>query len=215
MALGYPLAMPPQWRGGMMLGMRSLLAIFLLVVHSWAIAGEATIAVRLPDGEQVAVEAGKPADVKLKDGTRLVGVDMSWYAKSKPAGEPLADDDRKSIEEILTVPSFYNKSRLLYLQGDAQRAVGLVELVRDTDFYAGKGQVVWRVELWYFEFENGGWAKVSQQNKLLDRQRFADHDAYQKYVAAVRYVPRLGSIAATTHSTVIVLREQDIVRISK
>lgn len=184
----------------------------LVLMGSIALAGE--MRVRLPDGEMVKVDDSRPVDVKLASGARLVGVDMRWYAKASPAGEPLSDDDRGQIAELLTVPSFYDKTRMLRLEGDAQHAVGLVELVRDREFYAGKGQVVWRIELWYFEFQNGGWAKVSQQNKLVDRQRFADQESYRTYVQSLRYAPKLGALSPATQPYLIELSDADMIKLT-
>jgi len=187
--------------------------IFAMASAGGLLAGE--ISIVMPDGQAVRAERaeGKPLSATLKDGTRLIGVDMSWYApvaeaKAKP-GE-LADDDRKAIQEICTVPSFYDRCEILLLQGDADRAVGLMQLVRDRDFHAGKGEVIWRAELWYFEFQNGGWAKVSQQNKVLDRQRFATREKYLDYVRPIRFVPKLGGIKASENDTRIELLADDV-----
>src|SRR6202020_696058 len=102
----------------------------------------------------------------LADKSVVQGVNLRWYdddpAKAD-AGE-LTDDDRTAIKAIVDVPSFYNHSDILALRGTHQRATALVQLVRDKDFYNGSGQIVWRVELWYFEEEFGGWEKVAQQN---------------------------------------------------
>ncbi len=155
-------------------------------------------------------------DIRLADGTHLLPVDMNWYT-SAPAkgkeGEAISEDDRKQIEEILTVPSFYDKVRLIHLAGDSQHAVGLVDLLRDRDFHAGKGEVIWRIELWYFEFQNGGWAKVSQQNKMLDRQRFASVADYRAYTSKLRLVPRLAKIAPGDTPTRVELREGDLLKV--
>ena len=163
----------------------------------------ADVTVVLPDGQvlKADVQPGRPLEVHSKDGTRLIGVDMSWYAPvpqtaAKPA--ELSDDDRKNIQELCTVPSFYDRCEILLLAGNADRAVALMQLVRDRDFYAGKGEVIWRAELWYFEFQNGGWAKVSQQNKVLDRQRFASREKYLEYVRPIRFLPKLGARAIKT-----------------
>ena len=91
-------------------------------------------------------------------------------------------------------------------------AVGLVELIRDRDFHAGKGEVIWRAETWYFEFQNGGWAKVSQQNKLLDRQRFKSADDYVAYVSKLRFVPKLSQPGAATQPTVMQLAPEDLLK---
>lgn len=181
----------------------------------WTTCALAEVTVALPDGQVVkaAVQAGRPVEVTVKDGTRLIGVDMGWYAPvaagAAKAGE-LGEDDRKSIQEICGVPSFYDRTEILLLQGDADRAVGLMQLVRDRDFHAGKGEVIWRAELWYFEFQNGGWAKVSQQNKVLDRQRFASREKYLEYVRPIRFVPKLGGIKAGEKDTRIELSADDL-----
>jgi hypothetical protein len=177
------------------------------------LAGE--ISIIMPDGQAVRAQRaeGKPLSATLKDGTRLIGVDMSWYAPvAEAAAKPgeLDDGDRKAIQGICTVPSFYDRCEILLLQGDADRAVGLMQLVRDRDFHAGKGEVIWRAELWYFEFQNGGWAKVSQQNKVLDRQRFASREKYLEYVRPIRFVPKLGGIKASDKDTRIELSADDL-----
>jgi hypothetical protein len=133
----------------------------------------------------------------LADGMVLQGVDMAWYdlERTKPNAGELTDEDREEIRAIVQdVPSFYNKSTILRLSGTHDRAVGLLELVRDKDFHAGKGEVIWRVELWYFKFQAGGWEAVGQQNKVLRRERFKTRDEYQAALGKVRWVPEIGGI---------------------
>jgi hypothetical protein len=194
-------------------------AAFALVVL--CLAGQALCAevrVILPDGQatQVEVASGKPvpATLTLKDGTKLVGVNMSWYAPAKVGDGPISNEDRKEIEGLLTVPSFYNKVRLLELAGDNQHAVGLVELIRDTEFHASGTEIVWRVELWYFEFQNGGWAKVSQQNKIVDRQRFKGREVLEKYLSMTRWVPKLGRLVPD-QAKELKLEARDLLRSSE
>lgn len=180
---------------------RAITLVLIAAASSWSFAGDLTV--HLPDGQSVIVDDARPATLSLKDGTRLIGVDMRWYAPPGKQGDPLMEEDRAAIAEILTVPSFYDTVRMLALEGNSQQAIALVELIRQRDFHAGKGQIIWRVELWYFQFLNGGWAKVAQQNKLLDRQRFADRQSYEMYTASVRYVPKLGLAGpspATSHA---------------
>ena len=187
----------------------SSIAICLLLACVSALAG---VEVKMADGEVATVtQSSATRQAQLRDGTRLVGVDMSWYAPATPDQQALSDDDREQIKELLTVPSFYDRTVLLHTEGDSQRVVGLVELVRDRDFHAGKGEVIWRVELWYFEFQNGGWAKVSQQNRVIDRQRFASADDYRRYVSKVRFVPRLGRQSAATLPSQIPLAPSDLI----
>lgn len=176
--------------------MRAASIIVLAITWSSALfGGEVTVV--LPDGQTATseVEAGRPVQVQTKDGLRLIGVDMSWYVPIAPAAEKpgeLSEEDRREIQGICTVPSFYDRCEILLLLGDADRAVALLQLIRDRDFHAGKGEVIWRAELWYFEFQDGGWAKVSQQSKVLDRQRFASRGQYLEYVRPIRFVPKLG-----------------------
>ena len=187
-----------------------LMAIALSTCYAWA---SAQTAVLLPDGEEAAItHAATSWQARLKDGTILLGVDLRWYAAAEPDPQPISDEDRSEIGELLTVASFYDRAVLLHLAGDGQRAVGLMELIRDRDFHAGKGEVIWRAEIWYFEFQNGGWAKVSQQNKLLDRQRFKSADDYASYVKKLRFVPKLTHSAASTRPVLLELLPADIIK---
>lgn len=155
-----------------------------------------------PDGakatfDNVPADAAVTVELKLTDKTLLQGVDLGWYNDEPlPADvQPLNDDDRESIRAIVQdVPSFYNKSDILLLAGNHARAVGLVQLVRDTDFHAGKGEVVWRVELYYFKFQYGGWEKVQQQNKVVRRERYKTMDAYKEATDKLKWVAELGGI---------------------
>jgi hypothetical protein len=136
--------------------------------------------------------------LKLADGTQLQGVDMGWYS-DEPAdtdATPLTDDDREAVRAIVQdIPSFYNRSAILALNGDHSRVVALVELVRDSDFHASGGNVVWRIELYYFKFQYGGWEKVQQQNKLLRRERFESVNAYHAATDKLKWSPNLGGIS--------------------
>ena len=146
----------------------------------------------------------------------LQGVDLSWYDEEpakKDAGA-LGDDDREQVRAIVQdVPGFYNKSDVLALRGDHDRAVGLLRLVRDTDFYNGKGQIVWRIELWYFRNRHGGWEAVAQQNKVLRRERFKNAEAYQAATAPLRWVPALGGLKAGKDEAakVVTVSKEDLV----
>lgn len=142
--------------------------------------------------------ADEPYAVKLelRDGAVVQGVDMSWYNEepAKPGAGELSDDDRAAIAQVVAIPSFYNRSEILAEQGDHSRATVLVQLVRDKDFYNGNGQAVWRVELWYFQQEFGGWEKIGQQNKVLRRERFQSREAFAAALTKLKWEPRLGGI---------------------
>ena len=148
-----------------------------------------------------------PYDAKLtlKDGTILQGVNMNWYdmEPTKADAGDLDDDDKQQINAILTqVLSFYNKNEMLFLKGDHDRAVGLVQLVRDKAFHSDTGdEVIWHIELWYFKNQHGGWEKVQQENKILRRERFATHGAYQDVIDHLHWMPQLGGLTVAKDQT--------------
>ena len=47
----------------------------------------------------------------------------------------------------------------------------LVELMRTKEFYSSAGKIIWRVELWYFEYNHGGWERMANQERVLRRER--------------------------------------------
>ncbi len=136
--------------------------------------------------------------IALADGTILQGVDLSWYGPepAKPNAGPLDEEDRKQIDEqVAGIKAFENKRRLLAIRGDHDRAVLLMELIRDTPFYGRKGdEVIWRIELWYFKNQHGGWERIGQQNKVLRRERFPSQRDFQSQVRQIRWLPELGDI---------------------
>jgi hypothetical protein len=136
--------------------------------------------------------------INLSDGTVLQGVDLNWY-NEEPARKDVGDmdkDDREQIRAIVQdVPGFYNKRDFLILQGDHDRAVAMLRLVRDKGFVNDKGgEVIWRIELWYFKNQLGGWEAVQQQNKVLRRERFPSSAARNAVEGPIRWMPQLGGL---------------------
>jgi len=143
--------------------------------------------------------------LNLPDGTVLQGVNMDWYNEepAKPDAGEFTDDDRKEITAIINVPSaFINRSDILLLKGDHDRAVVLMQLIRDKQFHSDTGdQVIWRIELGYFKNEYGGWAKISQVEKLLRRERFNSHEEYDKATGKLKWIGQLGGITVKKNQT--------------
>jgi hypothetical protein len=143
---------------------------------------------------------GTPYDVtiELADGAVLRGVNMAWYNEEPvdPQKEPLTDDDRAEIAELVKPDKdFMNKQEILHLAGDHNRATALVKLVRDREFHSDKGgEIICRFELWYYRFEAGGWMKIAQAQKVLQRDRFGSKAAYDKAIVPIRWMPELGGI---------------------
>lgn len=67
---------------------------------------------------------------------------------------------------------FMDDRRVLYIRGHGRRATLLVELMRTRGFHAAKSrELVWRMELWYFVNEFGGWDRLANQERVLRRVR--------------------------------------------
>ncbi len=115
-----------------------------------------------------------PYDVQihLADGTDLRGVNMSWYnddALKKDAGD-LADADREEIAKLIVEPRAFMKSQPLFFRGDHDRCTVLIHQIRDQGFHSGgDDEVIWRMELWYYKNEHGGWMRVQAQDHNLLR----------------------------------------------
>ena len=136
----------------------------------------------------------------LADGTVLQGVDMSWYNEepAKADAGAMTDDDREQIRAVLQdIKDFMNRKDIVRLSGDHSRAVLLCQLIRDRDFHADKGgEIIWRIELWYFKNDYGGWGKISQVNKVLRRERFTDAAAFAAATKKIQWTPQLGGVQA-------------------
>lgn len=126
--------------------------------------------------------------------TRWEGACMNYHRPILPAGagEPFTADDQKWIEDFVKeMPAFYDKSRILHLAADHKHAVALVELARTRDFHSQQnGEIIYRVELWYFENLFGGWAKDKNTEKVLARVR-APADKMEKNW---QFLPELGGL---------------------
>ena len=147
------------------------------------------------------LQAETPYDlaIELTDGTLLCGADFSWCDPTPPdpQAEALGDDDRQAIKAIVTdILGFADKPKLAMLIGTHERAVGLVDLTRSKGFHSDKGdEVIWRVEIWFFRWENGGWERVADQSRVLRRERFASTADYKKETERVRWIPSLGGVS--------------------
>ena len=129
-----------------------------------------------------------------KDGggveTRWEGANMDYHRDIKPS-TPATPEDRKAIEAAITEPQqFYDKVRVLGIAADHQHATVIVELMRTRDFYADKGDVIYRVELWYYENLFGGWAKDKNTERVLSRLR----GKANALPASYQFEPTLGGI---------------------
>jgi hypothetical protein len=146
------------------------------------------------------LQSATPYDLRLvlAGGRVLHGVNMAWYTAepARPDAGELNDDDRGQINtEVSGGKTFYDVSRVLAISGDHDRATVLVERIRQSSFSASQpGEVVWRVELWYFTNDFGGWNESLQTNKVVLRTRFPTAAEYHETVDHLIWAPLLGGI---------------------
>ena len=149
--------------------------------------------------------------VKLRDGRVIEGIDLSYFTIGSrftkladlrrkqlelPAAEEtpheFSDDDVKEIRKYLkdfNNHDFMDLGRALYIKGHGGRATMLVELIRDPDraFHEQQsGEIIWRVELWYFLWQHGGWERTANQERVLQRVRTQVRE-WQKI--SIEYLP--------------------------
>jgi hypothetical protein len=103
------------------------------------------------------------------------------------------------------MPAFYDKARVLHMAADHKHATLLVELMRTRDFHSGKGgEIIYRVELWYFENLFGGWAKDKNTEKVLVRWRGQGTELPKRW----QFLPELGGVVAGGKAIEVVLPEK-------
>jgi hypothetical protein len=74
-------------------------------------------------------------------------------------------------------------------------AAELAESFRDTESHSSAGgEIIRRIELWYFKNQQGGWERVPQQNQVLYRERFKTEAEYSRFTRKFRCMPALGGI---------------------
>lgn len=92
-------------------------------------------------------------------------------------------------EYVADLKDFMEIRRILYIRGHGLRATMLLELIRARHFHARKGdEVIWRIELWYFEYHHGGWERAANVERVLRRQRLPEGQWPKLHV---EYYPQL------------------------
>jgi hypothetical protein len=133
-------------------------------------------------------DAAYDVGIQTADGARIEGIDLSWFearmlrlaalrraqlklTPEKPRAFTL-DDVAELTRYVRDLKDFCDLRRVLYLSGNGPRATMLVEAMRTQPFHDQKAdEVVWRVELWYFQFRAGGWERVPNVERVLQRRR--------------------------------------------
>lgn len=120
--------------------------------------------------------------ITLADGGIIQGVDLAPLTKldrlaklrqpiAKDAHVFTEEDDQAIREQVEGIEEFEDQIRVLRVQGDGDLAAALVEKIRTRSYYDQKpGQVIWRVEVWRFDYRYGGWVKRAAVEKVLVRE---------------------------------------------
>ncbi|MCL2647612.1 MAG: hypothetical protein FWD61_11495 [Phycisphaerales bacterium] len=153
------------------------------------------------DGKNFSVEGvlpGRSYDLIVwtdKDGekTRWEGACMDYHREILPDKEVTEEDKKWLTDFVKEMPAFTDKMRVLHMAADHKHATLLVELARTREFHSDKGgELIYRVELWYFENLFGGWAKDKNTEKVLARVR-GKAEAFEK---KWQFLPDLGGVVA-------------------
>jgi hypothetical protein len=128
--------------------------------------------------------------IRTTDGRDIEGIDLDFVEgrllrlaelRRRELGlpgepnEPFTKSDADAILRYVDeMADFMNIRRVLYVAGQGGRATMLVELMRTEAFHAQAAEeVIWRVEMWYFERSAGGWERVANQERVLRRERLS------------------------------------------
>jgi len=128
--------------------------------------------------------------LRLDDGREIEGIDLNFVdvrllklaaERRKALGLP-PDRSRKfsqaDADQLLAyardMEEFMEDRRVIYIKGHGRRATMLIELMRLRKFVAASGaarpgKIIWRVELWYFLEQRGGWERMANQERMLRR----------------------------------------------
>jgi hypothetical protein len=144
---------------------------------------------------------------------RVEGVDLVWRPgnlakavaaeKSNGAKPPaLGDEDKTEIRRHISDVDRFMKARDLTFVGNGRQVAVLVDLLRDGDFHGRKGdEVIWRLEVWYYQNLWGTWERLGGQVVFRERQSGQTFHAWTR-----QFEPALGGleIAPKTSESIVV-----------
>ena len=134
----------------------------------------------------------------LIEGGMLDGVDMRLPAYDPSIKFPVfTPKDAEAIREaIANLPeAFADIRRPIVIRGKGRDAKALVEKIRCREFHSGgKGEIIWRVEIWTFEKHTGVWVKVKNR-PVICRLRVPGPMAVEKFEKLIWiFAPDLGGL---------------------
>ncbi len=98
----------------------------------------------------------------------------------------------EKLDSLRQVDRFCDHIRPLYAHGTKDRAFVLVEAARLRDFYAGRGQAIYRAEVWQFNRVGAVWDHPTKGVRVLQRHRFENKADLKAF--GVFFEPKLGGI---------------------
>jgi|GEM_PF-358342 len=147
--------------------------------------------------------------LRLTGGREIEGIDLNFVdarllklaaRRRKQLGLPPERDrkfSRADSDALLAyardMEDFMEDRRVIYIQGRGRRATMLIELMRLRKFVAASGaarpgKIIWRVELWYFLEQRGGWERMANQERMLRRIEDTPENWSQTHI---EYYPNL------------------------
>ena len=144
----------------------------------------------------------KPYDliIDLKTGARLEGVNMRVKKTDfVDADPPLIKEDKAKLKEITTkLSKFEDIHEYLAIGGNCQHAAVVVNKLRTRPFYESKeGEVIWRLEVWFYHREEleDAWVKDPDTLFVIHyRERLPKADYEKK---SITLDPKLGGLRPT------------------
>lgn len=157
----------------------------------------------------------KPYDlvIDLTSGARLEGVNLrvkkTDFVEADP---PLIKDDEVRLKEITTkLSKFEDVHEYLAVGGNCQHAAVVVNKLRTKPFYESKdGEIVWRLEVWFYEREELDDPWVKDQDTLFVihyRERLQKRDYDKK---SITLDPKLGGLRPTAKEAKIDVGKIDL-----
>jgi hypothetical protein len=144
--------------------------------------------------------------IDLPSGARLEGVNLRVKPTDfKDADPPLIKADEEKLKEITrSLSKFEDVHEFLAVGGNGQHAAVVVNKLRTKAFYESKpGEVVWRLEVWFYEREELTDPWVKEQDTLFIihyRERLAKAEYDKK---AITLDPKLGGLRPTAKNAKI------------
>jgi hypothetical protein len=138
--------------------------------------------------------------IDLNSGARLEGVNMRVKRTDfKDADPPLVKADAEKLKEITKgLSKFEDVHEFLAVGGNAQHAAVVMNKLRTKPFYESKpGEIVWRLEVWFYEREelDDPWVKEQETLFVIHYRERLPRAEYDK--KSVTLDPKLGGLQPT------------------